>query len=184
MSQASLQVNLTELKLLIARLEDRRIQEMLLQLPQRKGAVALVIQAIRDNFDKEGPGWEPLKASTIIRSATKANQKKIRRGTLKPEELGRKILRRKGLLMKSVTSAQADNNIFQTQGTKLIWGTHLKYASIHQHGGVIRRGNKTTRIPARPYLRLNDQAMHELEKYVLEQTLDILDRYLVGRAAA
>jgi phage gpG-like protein len=184
MNGSGFKVNLSELKALIGRLEDPRIRTMILQIPQKTGSVALVAQAIAENFEKEGPGWEPLKAATILRSVSKAMRRKIQRGKLKPEDARRKILQRTGLLKKSVTTPGAQGNIFQVQGTQMIWGTHLIYAGIHQHGGVIRRGDSQTRIPARPYLRLSEHWNRELEQYVLAQTLDILDRYLVGRAAA
>ena len=45
-------------------------------IPQEKGILAIIVHAIADNFDKEGPGWPPLKAQTI-RYSTKKGRKQV-----------------------------------------------------------------------------------------------------------
>lgn len=76
---ASMSVDVSGLKRLILALKDPAIEEELTRLSQDKGIAALVGQAIADNFNQEGPGWQPLSPITIKRSVAKGMQKKLSR---------------------------------------------------------------------------------------------------------
>jgi phage gpG-like protein len=124
---ASLKVDTSGIRRMTAAFDSHGVRSAIAQLPQRKAVAALVGQAVADNFDKQGPGWKPLK---------------IRKGV---------ILSKTGLLRKSATSPGAPGNIYKVEGQSLIWGTDLIYAGIHNKGGVITpKKAKALYIPLTP----------------------------------
>ena len=113
-----------------------------------------VEQTFRDQGSPAG-SWAPLAASTL---------KRAKGG------VGRKILIRSGRLKNSVT--------YTVSGNILTIGTNLKYAAIHQKGGVAgRRGpfkKKNARrpeIPARPYLVFRPEDPQRM-KAAMERYID------------
>lgn len=219
---ASLTLDQTALENLVKHFDNPKIREEIDRIPQNLAVAALVGQAIRDNFDKEGPGWPPLKASTIRGSVNKTLSKKLSRVTddelLEHETLSRKgtnrsaqetkrlstltskihknkppqtagtpsrqILKRTGLLFKSVTTPKAPHNIWKAEGSNLIWGTDLIYAGIHNTGGIIRPKKakvlawtdnsgshfaKQVTIPKREYLVIRDEWMDRIVEFIVER---------------
>lgn len=114
---ASFKVDLSGLKKLAAKFDDPALKVSIVNIVKEKSVAAQIGQAIADNFTQHGPGWPPLK---------------IREG---------EPLRRTNLLFKSVTTPGAKNNIYETNGPSIIWGTKLAYAAIHNKGGVITAKN-------------------------------------------
>lgn len=105
---------------------------------------------------RSGNGWKPLSPVTI---------------ELHPRRAGGKPLNDTGRLRKSVTS-QA---IKRVSSTKLQYGTNLKYAGIHNFGGVTGYYpvlGKRARIPKREFLYFdatNEKAIKRIfEDYVKE----------------
>jgi phage gpG-like protein len=183
MSGGTFQANLAGLFELIASIDDSEIKRMLLDLPNHKKIHALISQAIAENFDKEGPGWKPLKIQTIMQSLPKKRRQEVKSGKVKPEA-ARKILQGSPpILKKSVTTPGVEGHVHRVEGTTLIWGTDLIYAGIHQHGGTIRRGEHTITIPARPYLKLSDFWKLEIETTAVNLALQAIRRRL-GKVAA
>lgn len=173
--RASLTLDKSGLDNIIKKFKDPIIKEELNRLPQNKGIIALVSQAIADNFDKEGPGWPPLKQSTIERSLKKHSRK--RKATR--EEPSRRILRDTNLLMKTVTTAMPNasfsnkkglsgRNIFKTEGSHLIWGTDLGYAGVHQNGYPARN------IPQRKFLTIRPEWLKQIEDFVINKAFKVV----------
>lgn len=122
-----IRVELESLRALSSKISDPTLRANLSRLAHEKGAVALVSQAIADNFDREGPGWPALK---------------FREG---------RALQRTGLLKKSATTVGAKGNVYKVEGTDIVWGTNLKYAAIHNTGGTVTAKNaKALFIPISP----------------------------------
>jgi phage gpG-like protein len=71
--------------------------------------------------------------------------------------------------MKSVTTPGYKGNIWKQEGTKLVWGTDLVYAGIHQNGDASRK------IPARPYLVIRDQWRQKLISYVVDRATRLIE---------
>jgi phage gpG-like protein len=80
----------------------------------------------------------------------------------------RRILQKTGLLKKSVTVPGAKSNIWRTEGTKLIWGTDLVYAGVHN------RGFPAKNIPKRTFLVVRDEWMKQLNEYILAEVVKII----------
>lgn len=74
-------------------------------------------------FNAEGPGWQPLAATTV------AQRERLGYGGPHP------ILRRTGLLSDSLTG-QADHSVVRATPTELFVGTDVPYAHWHQNGGT------------------------------------------------
>ena len=89
-----------------------------------------------ENFKQQGrqPRWKRLKQSTLLRRA-------------KQGKTGR-ILQVTGQLASSVTTRYGK--------LKAVIGSNLVYARIHQMGGFAGI-NRSTKIPARPYMKLTKQ---------------------------
>lgn len=97
MSKGSFSVNLKALSDLAKRLDAEALTAKVQEIIKSKAVEALMAQAIGDNFDKEGPGWKPIKAATIRNSLGKAARKNISKAS--KEAPARRILKRTGLLM-------------------------------------------------------------------------------------
>jgi len=128
--------------------------------------------AVLKNFETEGrrlgEPWEPLAHSTI-----KDRQKK--------GYWPGKILQRTGQLKRSIVSSYGDD--YAQVSTNLI------YAGIHNYGGIIHRSSLKTylrkkregkqaqysgknkmssvRIPARPFMKLNNQDLEKIKQKIL-----------------
>lgn len=50
-------------------------------------------------------------------------------------------------------------------------GTNVSYAAIHQFGGIVSMGKKSVRIPARPFLMVQNEDWVKMRRY--------LERYIV-----
>ena len=147
---SDLTLDKTGLDRLVKKFSDPTIKEELEKIVQKRAVAAIVAQAIADNFDKEGPGWAPLKADTIRNSVSKKARKLLEDMTaaalLKYEEKARPkdtkeafigpnrmILQKTRLLRGTVTTPGATisrngitgSNIWKTEGSKLVWGTDL-----------------------------------------------------------
>lgn len=104
----------------------------------KKAAQARILQS---GPDPDGHKWVALAARTL-----KTKQ-------------GKGMLREHGDLMDSIT--------WQPQGMDAVAiGSHMVYARIHQLGGMAGRGRKV-KIPARPYLGLNEAEKTRLERKVM-----------------
>ncbi|MGE0493282.1 MAG: phage virion morphogenesis protein [Vulcanimicrobiota bacterium] len=121
------------------------------------------IRVVTNKFRVEGPGWEPLKESTLARRRQK--------GT------GANILRDDGDLYQSVVYGP-----LSVTSNEVTIGSNLPYARIHQLGGIITQKRRATgkktgrrrrgspggpvriRIPARPYLPNADELRPEIER--------------------
>lgn len=75
-----------------------------------------------DTFDKEGPGWQPLAASTLARKRAKG--------------LSEKILEATGALRESLTVEDAEGSIERDEGDSLFVGSNIPYGHWHQTGGT------------------------------------------------
>ena len=186
---ASLTVNFKALDRLAQKLKSPIIQQALLNLPKEKAIAALMGQAIADNFDKEGPGWDALKANTIRYSVSRKLRKLLKGMTndaiLMHEQLARKailepfrkILQKTRLLYKSATTTNfygankegnVGANIYKTEGTHLIWGVNLIYAKKHNDGDPAHG------IPKREFLVLRDEWKKKIYNFALNKANQII----------
>jgi phage gpG-like protein len=191
---ASMKIDLSDLINLSQKVKSPYLVQQLNNIPQQKGVVALVAQAIADNFTKEGPGWKPLSPKTIRSSVSQKMRKKLseltdkqlvaleaqkrraRAGgsTDKGDVAYRKILRRTSVLLKSVTTPGGPHNIYKVEGTNLVWGTDLIYAGVHNYG--------YKNIPKREFLKIREEWELKLWQYVLDRTVKIImaDAFMKG----
>lgn len=166
---SSFRVDTSQLDNLVTKFKNPLVKEQLKELPKNKGILALVAQAIADNFAKEGPGWTPLSPTTIRRTVAK----KLGTGASKRDK-PRMILQRTGMLKKSVTTPGAMHNVMRTDQTALIWGTDLVYAGIHNYGYPSRN------IPKREFLVIRDEWEKQLNNFAMQKTIQILNTYFGG----
>lgn len=80
----------------------------------------------------------------------------------------RRILRKSGLLMKSVTVPGAQHNITRKQGTSLIWGTDVVYAGTHNYG--------TQKVPQREFLVIKKHWQDRISQYVVGRLTQAIKR--------
>lgn len=100
--------------------------------------------------------WQPLSVSTLF--ARPARQIVGKRGrflaSFERKLMNRKILFKQGLLLGSIN--------YQAAADSVRIGPHRVYAAIHQFGGRAGRGKKV-KIPARPYLVVQDEDLAEMK---------------------
>lgn len=140
------------------RIDNKAVEEALLKVaskcedlkPLMKNIAGIMADAVEENFEQEGrpDKWQELAESTIKkRKKTKHWQ-------------GR-ILQVEGQLATSITT--------QYDSESAIIGSNLEYATIHQLGGQAGK-NKKVKIPPRPYLKLGEKELSnintEIKKYL------------------
>ena len=105
-----------------------------------------MMDSVEENFEKESrpDKWTPLAKPTI------------KQRTKKGYWPGR-ILQVRGDLAASITSKYDENSA--------VVGTNKVYAVIHQFGGNAGM-NKKVKIPARPYLKLEETELSNIKKTV------------------
>lgn len=113
--------------------------------PAMRNVAGVLMDAVEQNFEEEGrPKWPVLSKTTI----------KLR------EKRGYwpgRILQMRGELASSITSKYDKDSA--------VVGTNKAYAAIHQFGGKAGR-KKQIKIPARPYLKLSDDNIKEIEQEI------------------
>lgn len=130
--------------------DNKEVTEALLNLAKRgenlrplmKSIAGIFASSTEENFKNEGrpDKW------TDLSDVTKKSREKINKW---PGQ----ILQVEGQLASSVTTQYDDDSA--------IIGSNKEYARIHQLGGDAGRG-KNVKIPARPYLLLNDDDFNEI----------------------
>jgi phage gpG-like protein len=154
-----------------------------------KGVQAIVAQAIADNFDQDGPGWQPLSSKYMRSEIVRVLKKKRARDAFFQGEAIRRILQKTGLLKKSVTTPGAPGNVCQVVGTKLIWGTDLVYAGIHNYGGTVQNPGTDNgfgcgikipphaiKIPQREFLVIHEKWQRMLEEFIVKKATQIVKK--------
>lgn len=194
---SSLSFDSSGIKEITKRFENPAIRQELEGVVRLKSILALIIQAINDNFDKEGPGWAPLKASTIRQSVSKKLRKQLTglgdKELLKHEARARKagespsrhILQKTDTLRKTATtpgatftnknSGQTGSNIYRTENTNLIWGTNLIYAGTHNNGMPSKN------IPKREFMVIRKDWEEKLQKFVFEKYMSVIRKFIGGK---
>lgn len=190
---ASLKFDISEFRKIINRISGGELQAELIAITQSKGVVAMVAQAIADNFRQEGPGWEPLKASTIRRSVSAkvakklagmtneeilAHEKKARQKGAS-EVPNRQILRKTSLLFRTATTPgysgsnkkAAGANVTRFEGKNLIYGTNLSYAAMHNNGYPKRN------VPKREFLVIRDEWKARLNLFIAERMIERIKQF-------
>ncbi len=131
-------------------IDDRAVVKLLKQLeatgkdmtPVMRKISGIMADAVEENFEKEGrpDHWQPLALSTIKQREKQGHW---------PGQ----ILRRTGSLASSPTAEYDANNASV--------GTNKVQAAIQQFGGLAGR-NQSARIPARPFLALDNDDLNEI----------------------
>jgi len=114
-----------------------------------------LIDIVEENFESEsflGKPWTPLKESTKKQKAKKGYTK---------------TLQNRGHLAESID--------FEATNDKLILGTNLEYAPIHQFGGNAGK-NHSAKIPARPFLPIDENK--EIPRRIKEEILEAVEFYI------
>lgn len=111
-----------------------------------------VLENFKNESDPDGHRWQRLSAVTLMMNLGKKKRLK-KSGGLSVN--GKNYLQRKSMLYQSGRLYSSIH--FQADSSSVTIGTggDLKYARIHQFGGMAGRKQKV-RIPARPYLAMND----------------------------
>ncbi len=201
---ASLKVDASGLRRLAAKFSDPEIRNELMRIPHERGVAALIGQAVADNFEKQGPGWAPLKAKTI-RSSVKNREAKKAIADMTDKELlaheakhrkagseglaHRMILQRTGLLKKTATipgysgaskakkgaKSISGANVWKVEGSKLTWASGLPYADAQNSG------NPKKNLPAREFMTLRPEWRRQVFEYVFQRMTKIIVPRLIGR---
>lgn len=124
----------------------------------------IVRTSVIRNFEAGGrpERWKPHAAATIMRGISRRQFTKgvsPRAGSSRRLARG-KVLIDTGRLQNSIHPAPYRNGV--------VVGTNVKYARIHQLGGLAGRGRKVA-IPARPYLMVQDEDWGPIKEAILRR---------------
>ncbi|MCX6062221.1 MAG: phage virion morphogenesis protein [Campylobacterales bacterium] len=124
----------------------------------------MILNDIDETFEAEGkPKWIQLSRTTLRLGYTNMGKSKSKGTHLKNGKTSRgfekyiadrMILQKSRHLRNSITRIGSDGNIFKVSNDSVTVGTNLKYAAIHQFGGMAGRGRKV-KIPARPFMPID-----------------------------
>jgi phage virion morphogenesis protein len=154
--------------------DDSRLRERIAALTKRgrdmSSAFAeiseMLVSSVEQNFQQEGRYSEPRswqgggRGWTDLKPATVAQRRKSGRGP-------HPILQVSGQLASSITGESGPRHATV--------GTNLAYAGVHQFGTDKAGRNKSTTIPARPFLVAQDED--------LDDALDIIEQHLTREEA-
>ncbi len=120
--------------------------------------VSSTIQRFNEQRAPDGTAWQRHAAVTVApRAKDYRKNGQLRKGIRERME-ARKIL---------IDSARLRNSIAaKAEGSKVHVGTNVKYARIHQKGGMAGRGKKV-KIPARPFLGVSSGDKITIRRLVL-----------------
>ncbi len=155
--------------MLAVTVDDSAVRAMLTRLSARMGRLTPVMRKIGDTIKNDaldnfkgqhapdGTPWQSLSMATkLARASRLSNGKGIRtkKGTMRKSAQRvistAKILMDTGILRASI-------NVLETTTSSVTVGSRLKYAAIHQFGGMTGRASKV-RIPARPFIGMSKSA--------------------------
>ena len=145
--------------------------------PAMKDIGDRLVGSVLENFKQQGrpERWEPLKFSTLVSRYIRGNRdRKKKRSVLVKGGTGfsagftrmlgqGKILMDSGILRNSIHG--------QASRYGVVVGTNLVYSRIHQLGGKAGRGLRT-KIPARPYLVIQDADYDYINKALMDYLLE------------
>ena len=130
----------------------------------------LYLLATLDWRDMHREFGEAILTSTMARWKKEVNPTGRPWTPLSPRTLKRKrgerILVEHRTLQNSIT--------YRAYSDRVIVGSNVVYAGIHQFGGFAGRGRKV-KIPARPYLGVSQEDLEELEGIVNEKLREVLE---------
>jgi phage virion morphogenesis protein len=147
-------------------IKDKQVQRLFTRLkrnvtdlrPAFRAIGEIVRSSVIRNFQEGGrpEKWEPTKVKSIYRAYLGRGKRKRKAYTLKGGftkgftryTSGKKTLIDRGKLQNSIT--------VRAGAARVVVGTNRVYARIHQMGGMAGR-NKKVRIPARPYLMVQEE---------------------------
>lgn len=168
-------------------IDDSGVQALLGKLQQRIGDMTPAMQVIgeivktsvKKNFEVGGrysePGswkggtqrWQPLSLATLFagkKSDFVTKSGRYRKGFMRQsKESSRHILIKERILMGSLNHQETANSVEV--------GTNVVYAAIHNFGGQAGRGRKV-KIPARPFLVVQDEDIDEIGREILEHIME------------
>lgn len=149
--------------------DDAQVKAMLTSLSARMGNLAPVMRQIGNTLKNDalanfkgqhapdGTAWKPLSMATKI-----ARAKRISGGSLLTKDGKRTKAKAYAVMTTAKTLLdtgilRASINVQEVTPTSVTVGSRIKYAAIHQFGGMAGRGRKV-RIPARPFIGMSQAA--------------------------
>jgi phage gpG-like protein len=191
-------------------LEDPQVKAAIDRIPQQKAIAAIIGQGIADNFTQEGPGWAPLKASTIRGSVAKAMRQQLKGWTneelLKHESLARKkgvsgdgalpfrkILQKTRLLYRTATvpdftgssKSGKGKNAKTVSGGNIyrVEGYNIIWGTNLSYAKKMNEGDPEHKVPARKFLYLQEKWNKRIENFIVGDIAQILHDALVRGGA-
>ncbi len=142
------------------------------------------VKSVHENFDKQqspdGTPWQKLSATTLMMKLgeTRTGKNGVSRPYLRKggalSAKGRKYLQGKRILIES--GDLRDSIHHQADSHSVTIGTSgIPYAHVHQFGTAIAGRGRKTKIPARPYLAVNNGRELELAAKDKKMILAIIE---------
>lgn len=164
--------------------DDENVRRLLMQLEDNVGDLRDAMQEIgmyivsrtMERFEQEGPGWPPLSPATL-RSRRRGRVSGVRRmlDRIRSAITGRsaysaKILQDTGRLRASI-GAPAGEGVFRVRPREVVVGTNVPYAAVHQFGTNRAGRSHAVHIPARPFLKIEDEDVRVMQEIIRQYIL-------------
>lgn len=180
-------------------IDDAAIKERLQKLSKRLSDLEPIMnrigvyyeEQVRKNFDAQaspdGAPWKKLSAATLMLKLAQPTGKKRKDGTKAPmgflktgalSKAGKGYLQNKKILIEEHDLMESIHSDPDRTSVTIGTGGQIKYAAIHQFGGLAGRKSKQFMMPARPYLALNRGKSLVLAEKDRRVILDLLDEAL------
>lgn len=133
-----------------------------------------VLENFAAESDPEGRAWPRLSAVTLGMGLAKGKRLK-KSGHL--AKAGRRYLMNKKMLVEHGALRESVHHQAGRDQVTIGTGGHIRYAGIHQLGGMAGRGRKT-KIPARPYLAVNEGPGMRLAEKDRKRIVEIVEKHI------
>jgi phage virion morphogenesis protein len=168
-------------------IHDEQVKAVLARLAAKVGDMSPAMHEIGqyyerrvlENFsaesDPEGRPWPRLSAVTLGMGLAKGKRLK-KSGHL--AKAGRQYLTNKKMLVESGDLRRTVH--YQAERNQVIIGAggEIKYAGVHQFGSLTAGRGRKTRIPARPYLAMNEGTGMRLAEKDRLRIIEIVERHI------
>jgi len=134
-----------------------------------------VLENFSAESDPEGRAWPRLSAVTLGLGLAKGKRLK-KSGAL--SKAGRRYLMNKKILVESGDLRGAVHHQAGRNQVSIGTGGHVRYAGVHQFGSLRAGRGRKTKIPARPYLAMNEGGGLRLAEKDRRRIVEIVEKHI------
>lgn len=137
-----------------------------------------VLENFAAESDPEGRAWPRLSAVTLGLGLAKAGRLKTGKARGYLSAKGKKYLMNKKMLVAGGDLRESVHNQAERDHVTIGTGGHIRYAGVHQLGSLRAGRGRKTKIPARPYLAVNEGPGMRLAEKDRKRIIEIVEKHI------